>query len=65
MTKYGLFSKSQNESNSYYNVVSMPTAEQAEAYFAGRKQLSLEQFRSLFVVKEISENQKTLLYGNK
>ena len=65
MTKYGLFSKSQNESNSYYNVVSMPTVEQAEEYFAGRKQLSLEQFRSLFVVKEISENQKTLLYGNK
>ena len=65
MTKYGLFTKSQSEAKAQISIVQMPTATQAEAYFAGRKQLTLEQFRALFTVKEITDNQKTLLYGNR
>ena len=45
----------------------MPSIGQAEAYFAGVKQLTLEQFRNLFVVKEIKTDQpgRGLLYGNR
>ena len=65
MTKYGLFTKSQSESSAQISVVHMSSVDLAEAYFAGRKQLTLEQFRALFTVKEITDNQKTLLYGNR
>jgi hypothetical protein len=63
--KYGLFTKSQSESSQQINTVSLPTAVQAESYFAGVKQLSLIQFRELFVVKEITNSNKSILYGNK
>tara|TARA_R110000850_G_scaffold82692_1_gene177527 strand:+ start:2163 stop:2294 length:132 start_codon:yes stop_codon:yes gene_type:complete len=43
----------------------MPSAGQAEAYFAGVKQLSLQQLRDLFIVKEIKDSNKTLIYGNR
>ena len=66
MIKYGLYYKGATEiASQHINLIDMPTAEHAEAYFAGVKRLDLERFRKLFVVKEISENQKTLLYGNK
>ena len=41
----------------------MPSVGQAEAYFAGRKQLTLEQFRSIYTVKEMTDNSKNLLFG--
>ena len=41
----------------------MPSIDQAEAYFAGRKQLSLEQFRNIYQVREIRNNSKNLLLG--
>ena len=63
--KYGLFTKTQSESSQQINTISLPTAVQAEAYFAGVKQLSLPQFRELFIVKEISDSHKSLLNGNK
>ncbi len=62
--KYGLYSKSQSENSQQISVIDMPSIEQAEAYFAGRKQLTLEQFRSLFMIREINNSSKTLLYGN-
>ena len=40
------------------------TKQEAEAYFAGRKQLSLLQFHNMFVVREIkSAESKNLLLG--
>ena len=63
--KYGLFTKTQSESSQQINTISLPTAVQAEAYFAGVKQLSLPQFRELFIIKELSDSHKSLLYGNK
>ena len=66
MSKFGLYTKNNNESSGHINVCDMPNIQQAEAYFAGVKQITLEQFRQLFVVKEISidNNRKGLLYGN-
>ena len=49
----------------HVNICSMPTMSQAEAYFAGVKRLSLDEFRKLFVVKEIQEDKKHILYGNR
>ena len=43
----------------------MPSVTQAEAYFAGVKQLTLKEFRKLFIVKEIRNNDKQILYGNR
>ena len=63
--KYGLFTRTQSESSQQINTVSLPTALQAEAYFAGVKQLPLEQFRELFIIKELSDSHKSLLNGNK
>ena len=62
--KYGLYTKSQSESAQQISAIDMPSIEQAEAYFAGRKQLTLEQFRALFVIREINNSSKALLYGN-
>ena len=62
--KYGLYSKSQSERSQQISAIEMPSIEQAEAYFAGRKQLTLEQFRSLFVIRELNSTSKTILYGN-
>jgi len=55
----------QQEVKSHINIVEMSSISHAEAYFAGVKQLSLQQFRDLFIVKEIKEPNKTLLYGNR
>jgi hypothetical protein len=66
MNKFGLYSKTNLETNQHINVCNMPTASQAEAYFAGVKQLTLEQFRNLFIVKEINDGptNRGLIYGN-
>jgi len=64
MSKFGLYTKNANESAAAYNVVTMPTKTQAEAYFAGVKQLSLEQLKDLFIVREIKDHGKQILYGN-
>ena len=62
--KYGLFTKSQTESSQQISTIEMPSIDQAEAYFAGRKQLSLVQFHNMFVVKEINlKDSKNLLLG--
>jgi hypothetical protein len=63
MSKFGLYTKHTSESAGHINVVDMPTIDQAEAYFAGRKQLSLKQFRNLFMVREIKTDSKNLLLG--
>tara|TARA_R110000823_G_C15835911_1_gene490686 strand:- start:443 stop:640 length:198 start_codon:yes stop_codon:yes gene_type:complete len=65
MSKFGLYTKTSNESHHYINLIEMPSAGQAEAYFAGVKQLSLQQLRDLFIVKEIKDSNKTLIYGNR
>ena len=63
MIKFGLYTKNTSESSGYINVIDMPSIDQAEAYFAGRKQLSLEQFRNIYQVREIRNNSKNLLLG--
>jgi len=63
--KYALYTKTSTETSQHINLVDMPTIDQAEAYFAGVKKLSLPQLREIFVVKEVNEANKTLLYGNK
>jgi len=66
MSKFGMYTKGTNEINQHISVVDMPNKAQAEAYFAGRKQLSLVQFHNMFVVREIQNKQqqnKNLLLG--
>ena len=63
--KYGMYTKGANESAQHISLVEMPSIEQAEAYFAGRKQMTLAQFREIFLVREIKTSTKTLLYGNR
>ena len=63
MSKFGLYTKNTNEANGHINVVNMPTVQQAEAYFAGVKQLSLTEFRNIFEVRKVSSNSKNLLLG--
>ena len=65
MSKFGLYTKAKNETQQHINLIEMPSVSQAEAYFAGVKQLSLQQLRDLFIVKEIESSTKTLMYGNK
>jgi len=65
MNKFGLYTKTQREAAHHINICDMPSISHAEAYFAGVKQLSLDKFRDLFIVKEIKEPNKTLLYGNR
>ena len=62
--KYGLFTKSQTENSQQISVIDMPSIEQAEAYFAGGKQMTLGQFRTLFIIREVNNSSKALLYGN-
>ena len=50
--KYGLFIKNQWGLDEQLNTVTLPTILLAEAYFAGVKQLSLPQFRKLFVTQK-------------
>tara|TARA_Y100000593_G_scaffold84952_1_gene161248 strand:- start:4056 stop:4256 length:201 start_codon:yes stop_codon:yes gene_type:complete len=66
MSKFGMFTKGTNESSSHVAVIDVATKQEAEAYFAGRKQLSLLQFHNMFVVREIQDNtrqNKNLLLG--
>ena len=63
MAKFGLYTKNTSESSGYINVIDMPSIDQAEAYFAGRKQMTLAQFHNLFHVREIKSNSKNLLLG--
>ena len=65
MTKYGMYTRGTNESvNGHINIVDMNTKTEAEAYFAGVKQLSLSEFRNIFEVREIKDsNNKNLLLG--
>lgn len=65
MIKFGLYTKLQQEGQQHINVCDMSSISHAEAYFAGVKQLSLDQFRDLFIVKEIKEPNRILLYGNR
>jgi|TARA_A100001201_G_scaffold128564_1_gene113623 hypothetical protein len=66
MAKFGMYTKGTNEANQHVSVVEVRTKQEAEAYFAGRKQLSLVQFHNMFVVREINNNineNKNLLLG--
>jgi len=65
MSKYALYTKSNTENKHYVNIIDMPSISQAEAYFAGVKNLSLTQLRDLFIVKEINQSNKNLLYANR
>ena len=66
MAKFGMYTKGTNESKQHISVVDVRTKQEAEAYFAGMKRLSLTQFTNLFVVREINESSrsnKNLLLG--
>ncbi len=63
MAKFGMYTKGTNESNQHISIVEVPDKAQAEAYFAGRKQMTLGQFHNLFHVREIKHDSKNLLLG--
>tara|TARA_R100000315_G_scaffold41629_1_gene18102 strand:- start:868 stop:1059 length:192 start_codon:yes stop_codon:yes gene_type:complete len=63
MAKFGMYTKGTNESGHHVSVVEVQTKAEAEAYFAGRKQISLVQFHNMFVVREIKTDSKNLLLG--
>ena len=66
MAKFGMYTKGTNESGQHISVVEVPNKAQAEAYFAGRKQLTLVQFHNMFTVREIQQQHspnKNLLLG--
>ena len=63
MKKFGVYTKNTSESAGHINVIDMPSVNQAEAYFAGVKHLSLEQFRNIYQVREIKNDSKNLLLG--
>ena len=63
MAKFGMYTKGTNESNQHISVVEVQTKQEAEAYFAGRKQMTLTQFHNMFIVREIQTNSKNLLLG--
>ena len=64
MAKFGMYTKGTNEGGQHIAVVEVSTKQEAEAYFAGRKQLTLAQFNNMFVVKEIQHpDSKNLLLG--
>ena len=65
MNKFGLYTKGQQESNKQISIVNIESQLLAEAYFAGVKQIPLEQFKQLFIVKEITNNTRQILYGNR
>ena len=56
--KFGMYTKGANENSQHISLIEMPSIEQAEAYFAGRKQLSLVQFHNMFVVREINDHSR-------
>ena len=65
MAKFGMYTKGTNESNQHISVVEVQTKQEAEAYFAGMKQLSLVEFTNLFVVREVKNinESRNLLLG--
>tara|TARA_R100000541_G_scaffold41311_3_gene48715 strand:- start:789 stop:986 length:198 start_codon:yes stop_codon:yes gene_type:complete len=65
MSKFGMYTKGTNEGRHHISLIEMPSKNQAVAYFAGVKKLSLNQFNNLFDVREIQTNQnnKNLLLG--
>ena len=63
MAKFGMYTKGTNESSQHVSVVEVSTKQEAEAYFAGRKQMTLTQFHNMFIVREIQNNSKNLLLG--
>ena len=63
MAKFGMYTQGTNESSQHISVVEVSTKQEAEAYFAGRKQLSLAQFHNMFHVREIKHDSKNLLLG--
>jgi hypothetical protein len=63
MAKFGLYTKNTSESTGHVHTIEIGSLGQAEAYFAGAKRLTLEQFRNMFTVKEIKNNSKNLLLG--
>ena len=63
MSRFGMYTKGTNEGGQHIAVVDVSTKKEAEAYFAGVKRLSLEQFRNLFDVREVKEDSKNLLLG--
>tara|TARA_Y100001972_G_scaffold111889_1_gene145122 strand:+ start:291 stop:467 length:177 start_codon:yes stop_codon:yes gene_type:complete len=58
-----MYTKGTTESVGHINIVNMRSKSEAEAYFAGVKRLTLEQFRNLFDVREVKEDSKNLLLG--
>jgi len=63
MAKFGMYTIGTNESNQHISTVDVTTKQEAEAYFAGRKQMTLAQFHNLFHVREIKHDSKNLLLG--
>ena len=65
MAKFGMYTKGTNESKQHISVVEVRNKQEAEAYFAGMKQLSLVEFTNLFVVREIKNinESRNLLLG--
>ena len=65
MAKFGMYTKGTNESNQHISIVEVRSKQEAEAYFAGMKRLSLTQFTNLFVVREIKNinESRNLLLG--
>jgi hypothetical protein len=65
MAKFGMYTKGSNESNQHVSTVNVQTRSEAEAYFAGRKQITMVQFHNMFIVREINEHRpnKDLLLG--
>ena len=61
MAKFGMYTKGTNESKQHISTIDVLSKQEAEAYFAGRKQLTLEQFRNLFVVREVDANSKNYI----
>jgi hypothetical protein len=44
MAKFGMYTKGSNESNQHVSTVNVQTRSEAEAYFAGRKQITWYNF---------------------
>ena len=63
MAKFGMYTQGTNENSQHISTVDVTSKQEAEAYFAGRKQLTLTQFHNMFYVKEIKNNSKNLLLG--
>ncbi len=63
--KFGMYTRGTNEGGSHISVIDARSLQEAEAYFAGMKRLSIAQFKNLFVVREINNSQsnKNLLLG--